>query len=79
MYVLNVRLRLPASSLPRGNCATDIFMLDRALGGSMERNNRGIVCEAAKGLNLTDTLVMKCDIMVAARLEYARLGVVVAR
>lgn len=64
-YVLNVKLKLPFSALSLGSCATEIFMLVRAVGGSMDRNMRGIRCERVKGLNLAETVVMKFDIMVS--------------
>lgn len=63
--ILNVKLKLPGSVLARGNCATDIFMpVDLALGGSIDRNMRGMRCVRAKGLNLAETFVMKFEIMV---------------
>lgn len=64
-HILNVRFRLPFSKPSLGSCDTEIFMLVRASGGSIDRNIRGIRCERAKGLNLAEMLVMKFDIMVA--------------
>lgn len=63
-HLLNFKANVAFSSLALGNCATEIFIVCRAFGGSNERNMRAALDLGEKGLNFIVTSVRNRGIMV---------------